>query len=495
MIYSGHTFICPFKWSISSLQDKPFTKQVDLSQIEYAENSQWIRSVVCPEDEQVVLYNEKNFFYEFVHPVLYDDGLAHSVVRHFERRELHDKLPVKYHIKHKGSGKVYVLDVVGMTLNLYATGVGTLIFNMHNTSENQKEAIDILRINQFGRRFVLPFYADKEFRTETAEYLEITGLIGSGLYREDFNSLQPTEHNKPACFIIGLIKELVLNATIEPVVDDRMFVVSWIANNNLTKQFAKEENETEEEEQKRVDNFLYKYDNNFWHQFVFIDGGDSTCQNDKMCKTLMDSHTYTRWQKWGTLYGLTRYAMTMVTGTYVDHLKTTMDTIYTRMAELALVQRASILRFSGEITRISKMQDSSRLSSHISSLYSSYIRFVNQIYFREITAQEQGIELYDMLRTCMETDKHVEKLDNDIEEMFSHVSLLEEHSTNKQMKYLTWIATIFVPGAFAVAIFGMNNLDNNQMHIHDQLSWVMPMWGLSLLILCLILGILNKKRH
>ena len=60
------------------------------------------------------------------------------------------------------------------------------------------------------------------------------------------------------------------------------------------------------------------------------------------------------------------------------------------MAELVLVQRASMLRFSGEITKVSQLsnQDVEAVSKRVSSLYKEYIRFVNQIYFREITAQE-----------------------------------------------------------------------------------------------------------
>jgi len=38
------------------------------------------------------------------------------------------------------------------------------------------------------------------------------------------------------------------------------------------------------------------------------------------------------------------------------------------------------------------------MSKKVSDLYLAYIRFVNKIYFREVTAYEQGIELYDMLR-------------------------------------------------------------------------------------------------
>ena len=75
MIYSSHTFICPFRWSIPADKNKLFSQQINLSRIEYRENSQWVRTL-DNEAERKIVYDEKNYFFEFVHPILYDDGGA-----------------------------------------------------------------------------------------------------------------------------------------------------------------------------------------------------------------------------------------------------------------------------------------------------------------------------------------------------------------------------------------------------------------------------------
>lgn len=114
----------------------------------------------------------------------------------------------------------------------------------------------------------------------------------------------------------------------------------------------------------------------------------------------MEEHTYYRWQQWSSLYGISKYSLVYLTNNEVpDYLIEYFQTIYARMAELVLVQRASMLRFSGEITKVSQLsnQDVEAVSKRVSSLYKEYIRFVNQIYFREITAQDQGIEMYNKL--------------------------------------------------------------------------------------------------
>ena len=493
MSYSSHTFICPFRWKITDDKKELFEDQVDMSRIDYVSDSRWVRTAgTAPEEDLIRFYNEKQYFFDFVHPVLYDNEKDDSIVRHFERRELHEKLPVKYHIKIKN--REYELDMNGMTLNLYGTGVGMLIFSCRNNSPDQSTPEDVLRINQFGRRIILPFYADKQKRDQTAEYLEISGLVGEKDYREDFMEINPDSPNKPAGFITALIKDLANNVTFEPVIDDRMYVISWIADDELSKKFSLGEKEPAEAANKKLDEFLYGCDNGFWYRYVFVDESDPTCQNDKMYKELIDRHTYCRWQKWGTLYGINRYAMTMLSGASASpHLFVTMDTIYTRMVELALVQRASILRFSAEITRLNSKFTSSELAGKISSLYSSYIRFVNQINFHEVSAQDQAIEMYDMLRISMRTDEQVEKLDEEIGEVFNHISLMEDNSTNKQMNYLSWIATIVLPGSFIVSIFGMNNVNNSSMYIRSQLLWVGCVWFLGVIVLRFIMNQLKKK--
>ena len=131
--------------------------------------------------------------------------------------------------------------------------------------------------------------------------------------------------------------------------------------------------------------------------------------------------------------------------------------MYARMAELVLVQKASVLRFSAEVTNLSNMDVKSDFGRKVSSLYKEYIRFVNQIHFREVSAQDQGIELYQKLYDVMNLKNHVEKLDDEIEELYNYVSLREDRKTNSTMSLLTRIATIAVPMTVIAGIFGMNN--------------------------------------
>lgn len=137
-----------------------------------------------------------------------------------------------------------------------------------------------------------------------------------------------------------------------------------------------------------------------------------------------------------------------------------MRTIYSRMVELALVQRASMLRFLSEVTRVSNLCEDKQeeLTEKISSIYKEYIRFINQVYFREVTAQDQGIELYNLLLQQFNSEKQIEYLESEIRDLYQYVSIVEEHKQTRRMERFTWLATIFVPASLFTGILGMNSI-------------------------------------
>jgi Mg2+ and Co2+ transporter CorA len=222
-----------------------------------------------------------------------------------------------------------------------------------------------------------------------------------------------------------------------------MFVICWYGNSaisNIVKQSYTK--------------------NELWYKYVFIDGDNLTVQDNDMQKTLITRSTYSRWKNYGTLYGITRYSFVCLSDTsdfnknvILNHMKT----IYFQMITLLLANRASILRFSDEITAISDIDPSNKnLTQKISSLYKNYLRYKNKLYFKEITPQEQGIELYDKAREIMRVDSDIRDLSEEIGSLNSYAYLLEEKDEKEQMNKLTKLGTIFLPGTFIAGIFGMN---------------------------------------
>jgi hypothetical protein len=488
---SYHIFYFPFKWSVKGRENLLFSEQTKLN-IPWNSMMNWLDNPeIKDEQEKKELYNEKNYYYEFVHPVLYDTGEPDSILKHFERKEPQERDQDVSYIISTRNGKTYTLKVEAINLNLYITGVGMLTFFLKNEREDQKEPEDILKINQYGRRIFPPFSDDITGKYETAEYLSIEGLNGnSSLFYEDFASYTDLKPWKPARFITNLIVDLSEKLEIEPVIDDRMFVNCWYGNDTLSDKYANKDKEG-------FDKYLENED--FWYKYVFVDVSTVTCQNDNMRKEILTEQTYKRWQKDGTLFGVSRYSFVVLTtenGFSGNLLKIHMRTIYSRMIELLIIQRASILKFSAVITHVSKLSENKKgyeyLIAQTGSLYKNYICFVNQVYFREITAQDQGIELYNLMSEIWETEHQIKDLDNEIEELHHYVSLLDDRVRNKNAEKLNKIAAIFLPAAAIVGFFGMNakNFPYNLDCIFVQTICVL----LGTAIMYLILKLINKNK-
>ena len=486
MRYSYHNFMFPFQWRIKGFDNETFSEQISLRNIDYGVGANWERvSVPHNEEERDGLYNERNYFYEFVHDALYDNGSDSSLIRHYERNEP----------KHGGvsyvidCGKnVYGLKVSAINLNLYSTGVGVLSFYLYN--ENYPEPEHVLRINQTGRRVFPPFIGSLKKRDNPrmiADSIEIKGLHGNETgYREDFNRYTNKMSNLPATFITDMIHEVAQNINLKPVIDDRMFIQCWYKNNEWTDQFKGKE----------YKEFL---NSSQWYEFIFVDDlNGMSCQNKSMQRKIINKATYERWQEWCSLYGISRYSMMYLTNhdtdKYAPYLFSNFETMYARMAELILVQKASVLRFSAEVTNLSNMDTKKGFSGKVSSLYKEYIRFVNQIHFREISAQDQGIEMYQKLYEVMNLETHVEKLDAEIGELYNYVSLSEDRKNNDTMSQLTWIATIAVPMTVMAGIFGMNN---KELGPNDHwFNYLIVQLGVAVAVtLLVIIGILLTKNR
>lgn len=486
MRYSYHIFMFPFRWHIEEQRNERFGEQIAFRNIKSPAVFDGWERVIEPktQEEKESLYNEKNYFYEFVHDALYDTGRDDNtnIVRHYERKEPKSQ-NVQYHIK--TFSKEYVLNVDAINLNLYSTGVGVLSFYLYNEKYEDKD--DILKINQFGRRVYPPFYLDKTFHNETAHCLSFEGL--NGVYSEDFQHYGVDDANKPASFLRKMVNEIAPNIDIKAVIDDRMYTMSWYKNDEFVQSLC---NMTDEECSNSDD----------WYRYVFVDAGEPTCQNTNMKAMLLTNASYKRWQKGPSLYGISRYSFVMLTSCGCpDFLLKYFETEYARMAELILVQKASVLRFSAEVTNISSMEkerQNNKLADKVRSLYKEYIRFVNQIHFREVSAQDQAIELYDKLYETTKLKEHVEKLDDEIEELHNYVSMQSGNQLNGVMAKLAVIATVFVPATFVAGVFGMNNdfMGQNSDDTTKIGGFFNSVWvQLALVVLLLIIFSIYYKRN
>lgn len=540
-LFSYHIFMFPFKWEDRGHSD------FDLKRTWGKGFGDWERKQLTLDAES---YNEYNYFYPHVREVMYDlgedlktkDNLENDgLIRHYEYQLPEQSLRVTYNIECKGKPP-YQLKVDSIHLNIYSTGTGILVFHLRNFLHPKPE--DIIKINQFGRRIYPPFFSlDKKSvitgepntqedlfegtkKYELADKIWLEGLSNSASLKEDYSKYlnKATYLHGPfrlPAFISGLFpakffythrKALedpneanpqAYKIYLRPVLDDRMFVICWYGNDilpHLLKRFTP-----------GGEGYAYTR-NDWWYRYVLVDGEGRTLQNQEQLGETTKAHTYARWVDSGTLYGMSRYSLVMLTGKLnkaddekgvPDFLVRHLQTLYYKMAELSLVQRATVLSYADKVTHVSDLtrkpsrkKEQAEVLDQIEELYSRYILFVNKIHFREVTAQEQGIEMYRLLQQHMNLDQEVSDLDSEIEELHNYARLASEKRSAEQLKKLTVLGGFFLPLGFFASLFGLGALPDDFLHgsFHRPFwSRVIGIFSFSILFWLLIRLWLRKK--
>ena len=499
-LYSYHIFLFPFQWYFTGkdMRHKTLEERTSLKDLlKLFEGTNWIKKPY--KTDTVLNYNEYNYFYDMVRDVMFDEnnGIEDRLIANLFYDIPTDEQTFDFKVcidPKKAVYKEYSLEIDSIILHLYKTGVGVLSFHLNNRLKRQSDEDDILRINQFARRIYPPFFAiNPEFVGKKSQYdysdfsyglenvqkkeLAKSFRIMHGNGTEDFNEYRHSSHFETNPFQFpGHLSFLFENIPItvdknekspdekkvyiSPLIDDRMFVICWYGNDQIISDLkANTKDHCRDDKNK-----LTYLTNQWWYKFMFNDQNNLTCQNEDMMKRLIRKHTYVRWSDYGTFFGLNRYSFVCLTDSLetlkknnAHFLVNHMQTMYYKLCELCLVQRACILRFSDEMAKISTMDDSRKttLSERVSNLYKQYLVFVNRIYFREVTAQEQGIEMYNLLHEHMQIEKNVKELDDEIEELHSYINLVQAQKQGSNIELLTIIGALFVLPTFILSFIGM----------------------------------------
>lgn len=480
--FSNHIFLFPFSWKLKQGEKTKteliFSETVRLDKVHtlVEQDERW-QINTYDRFEQPEDYNEYIYFYPFVREVLYDSGqptTEDSPIRHYEFKPARSR-ELEYVVT-ASDGRELRLQIESILLNLYNTGVGLLSFHLRNIEPSQQKWEDILSINEYGRRLYPAFLVwsddpDKAFSVKAAKGAGLAESIAIKSIKkgkktfitfddfekdtslsQKFGNEEPDKLRLLPRHIIEVLPSAFKNSVnITPTIDDRMFVVSGYCDSNKTYS----ENVTNQSVQEL--GTPWSFDENFY-KYIFVDTTYPGLNNPSLMKQFLKDHINDRWIGSGTVFGASRYSF--VAYSTWDLIITHTRTMYYKIAELCLLQRASVLQFTLEVRRLSTLTKSTtlQLNNQLSNLYRSYIQFVNKIYFREVTPQEQGIELYDLLQQKMRIKEEIKDLDAEIQELYNYVSLLEEKERNRSLELITIVGSLFVLPSFVMAFWGMSDM-------------------------------------
>lgn len=300
----------------------------------------------------------------------------------------------KYRIT-KGDTR-YILDLKGVKLKVFNTGIGILYFETQNNDYRTIESVK--DINEYGRRIYAPFFSS--FDGSCGLCADSLGVKFEGVSISDpISTFKPLKGEE---YIPSFIKFFLPKCKISPAIDDRMFVTCLVNDAEKFVEYMDYNSDS------KVSESLY--------ELIFIDkDGSCSCPTESMRRNLLDSSLYLRWFDYkyegapsGTIHAITNFSWVCITAAGVDYaVETPFLTQYSHMVTAVLAQRATILAFDEKVSLRSRRFGKKNIrlgGSHIKKLkhlQESYIAFLNQHMNIEITCQEQGIDLYRMLQDKM----------------------------------------------------------------------------------------------
>lgn len=341
----------------------------------------------------------------------------------------------------------YELELDKVKLAVYPMGVAILTFIAVNTKYETMDAI--LKINQRGRRVKWPFVGIDENENEIDFNLSESNLVAdqlkinfevSNLDNIDGKIKFNKEIDKKASDKIyvlpinNIISELLGNKfqlknkkvnynsvgeiDYDLVIDDRMYVVSSCFNKKIYRNISKSKN------------------SNYWYKYIFVDENGESDLNEEFIRKLVEKHTYSRWK--AHRFGISNYSFVCigdVNGFNENVVDNHITGMYYEMAVIHLMQKASLQKFSEELARCTDLKE-------FLEIQEKYLYFIDNYCFEYLTAQEQGIELFNMVKDITQIQSKIDSVNSKINQTSEFYQNKKNQEVSKQINFLTGIATV-----------------------------------------------------
>ena len=491
-VISYHTFMFPFLYATDKVTRKEFGSRC---------HAGWQADIWNPETMKGSdYYNQYHYFNETAHNAIYTTGKSKkgkkdNPYENFEneavinlrfdlsslimeqesggsderKSDLFEYVIRKYKDRKPGKEFEYALDIRAIRMKLYNTGVGILIFELENRKYSAEQ--DIIQINDFGRRIYAPYYGYYNNDIHCSICADEVFFRINGKNRKNCNLLsEALTASAEKTILAEPIRTLLSNGTysvttkntpadhetrIETVIDDRMFVVCYYKNGDFVDAMREWDGDHYRymTHAREMPPFNNEGNGNTAHRLytmMYVDGDGICCHGrDMMQKLLSDEHIYTRWLEYyyddekefrGTITGFSEYTMISVAKKPADYLITPFLTQYVEMAALVLAQRASLLSFEymiSECVRENKCYSADDVQK-------KYTLFQSQIFLKEVSSQQQAIEIYNMLEKNLMVDKIHNDIKEQIEGLFDHRNYIHD---KKENKILFWLSLLSIAEA------------------------------------------------
>lgn len=541
-VCSYHTFIFPFRIIDKSngikRKEHDFsaynTKEILEKEISIANDSVWKKSENYSSKESITrdevrkqtkILDEKLFKLRYNEAQYFNDAPLRAIFGFYDQDEkqvvtnyvfnhdlIHEKAKLIIQVASENEPKEYQLLLNDIKLKLFNTDVAMMIFEAEN--HDYPDIKDIKLINEYVRRISTPNLTIES--NPCAYYWEIKFKDANDknvcLKDDCYDALNGDLENINTTKIVDSIKQLLLYPyninensrkdvclsssvkklnkeenknkklyLIEPVLDDRMFVCTFIKNdmvinkvknkyveiNGKYEELKKEEKKSKEKKEPKPLFVNYKYGYQIdeevakeLYSIVYIDPTTSSCQSMHDIQTLLSRDLYTRWIDYGTLYASTHHSFVAIStsdcpGYLIDYFLT----LYVDMTILTLIQRATIIVYQNYASLLTKGIEADKKKINqaklntLLNLHEKYIGFQNQLLFFEVSPEEQGMELYQMLVKSLYINEEKDALAEQFKSLYDVTNANQNSTFNKYAAIMASIALVFTSITFIYDMF------------------------------------------
>lgn len=541
-VFSYHTFIFPFRIIDKSngikRKEHDFsaynTKEILEKEISIANDSVWKKSENYSSKESITrdevrkqtkILDEKLFKLRYNEAQYFNDAPLRAIFGFYDQDEkqvvtnyvfnhdlIHEKAKLIIQVASENEPKEYQLLLNDIKLKLFNTDVAMMIFEAEN--HDYPDIKDIKLINEYVRRISTPNLTIES--NPCAYYWEIKFKDANDknvcLKDDCYDALNGDLENINTTKIVDSIKQLLLYPyninensrkdvclsssvkklnkeenknkklyLIEPVLDDRMFVCTFIKNdavinkvknkyveiNGKYEELKKEEKKSKEKKEPKPLFVNYKYGYQIdeevakeLYSIVYIDPTTSSCQSMHDIQTLLSRDLYTRWIDYGTLYASTHHSFVAIStsdcpGYLIDYFLT----LYVDMTILTLIQRATIIVYQNYASLLTKGIEADKKKINqaklntLLNLHEKYIGFQNQLLFFEVSPEEQGMELYQMLVKSLYINEEKDALAEQFKSLYDVTNANQNSTFSKYAAIMASIALVFTSITFIYDMF------------------------------------------
>lgn len=432
-------------------------------------------------------YNEYLFFYPHLRDIIFFKNKDNKSIGYLQYKNIDDNSYYKVINNYQKDNSFELeLKLKNICLHIFENSTAILVFEIINDKDYLLDAY--LKFLDMGRR-LYPSFIDPANDKITTNKIIISSpknnalsalqcpteiflnLTEGNCISEDFKKFEffdiPETHSLGLSTIIRKLLDcegfLYEKGNYWPLVDDRMITHTYysIAEgynhhnrrfiNSLKAYFNK--------------NTLNNYDNadiELWFRMVFLDGNSLTCQNELMLQQLLNESTYKRWTNYGGFYGFSRYSSAFISNFQaVPYIKDHFETMYYQMAIILCFYRGSILSFSEKAKKISanilQSKNSKQTFKDMYDLQKSFLYFETKYWNKEITAQDQGIEIFDLWETKMKNNLLIQDLKNSITELNTYFNYIRDQRINNLLNFISIIGAFLLIVNIGIAIMGVNS--------------------------------------